>query len=225
VYLAATWMSLSFGYFVLRDKLFKLLRYSSTPVGPRTYIFCLLRQRYQNHTRFALPPARPLNMSVRAGSVRIACRTRCRVPVPVADLPVFLCPGLIAAPRAPHQRRQLHSTPGRAVLAISTTSQLPKRIESSSQGASITKLPLQCPGCGALSQTIDKDAPGYYNLKRRSVSAYLKGEPTSRESEEDSIIEKSLRAAAENDPSLSSQLNLFTSTHRPSKKSTSTFPQ
>lgn len=31
-----------------------------------------------------------------------------------------------------------------------------------------------CPGCGALAQTVEPGEPGYYSLKRKAVSSYVK---------------------------------------------------
>jgi hypothetical protein len=153
-------------------------------------------------------------MSVCAARVRFACRARYQVHVPVADLPAFLCPALITAPRGRHQRRQLYSTLGQTILTTPHPSKLPSTANLSSPKALINRLPQQCGGCGALSQTINPNEPGYYNPKRRSVNDYLKGRSSSKGSEENAIIEKSFKAAADIDPDLSSKLELFTGVHR-----------
>lgn len=56
------------------------------------------------------------------------------------------------------------------------------------------KLPVQCAGCGALSQTAVPDEPGYFNLDRKAVKAYLgllKEEH--RQSSDDGILRDALQ--------------------------------
>jgi hypothetical protein len=53
---------------------------------------------------------------------------------------------------------------------------------------------------------VDKDEAGYYNVKRKSVDEYLRGDPSPKKLEEDSIVESSLKAAADLDPGILAQL-------------------
>jgi genetic interactor of prohibitins 3, mitochondrial len=154
-------------------------------------------------------------MSLCARGVRIARRTRCHINVAVADLPMFLCPAWIGIIRRQHQRQQLYSTSAQTHLTASRPSQVPHAIKPPNQASLPNRLPPQCAGCGALSQTIDKYSAGYYNLKRRSVNEYLKGEATPRRSEEDAIVEKSLQAAADVAPGVLSELGISVRAHRP----------
>lgn len=41
-----------------------------------------------------------------------------------------------------------------------------------------------CPGCGALAQTIEQGEPGYYSLKRKTVSSFVKQDIADEGSEE-----------------------------------------
>ncbi|KAI1111238.1 hypothetical protein F5Y14DRAFT_426249 [Nemania sp. NC0429] len=52
--------------------------------------------------------------------------------------------------------------------------------------APATSLPRQCTGCGALSQTADPNQPGYFDLNRKAVKAYLgiEGPPRTSRSED-----------------------------------------
>jgi hypothetical protein len=58
----------------------------------------------------------------------------------------------------------------------------------------ITKLPLQCPGCGAFTQTSSSDDAGFYDIQRRRVQNYIqqdqrpKLKPTVKE--EDQVVEQ-----------------------------------
>jgi hypothetical protein len=157
-------------------------------------------------------------MSVCAQGVRIARRATCQIGVPVVDLPLFLCPSFIGITRAPRHRQLLYSTSAQTRLSSSSSLHLPHAAKLQNSAASIGRLPPQCAGCGALSQAIDEDSPGYYNLKRRSVNEYLKGGSVTRKSEEDAIIEKSLRAAAENAPGVLSQLGFQGDIIQPGKR-------
>lgn len=147
-------------------------------------------------------------MSVCSGGVRIARRVKGQFNVPVADLPLFLCPGWISisTSRARYHQRQPYTTSAPALLSTSSPSHLPQTSKLKDDHSLITRLPPQCSGCGALAQVVDKDEAGYYNLKRRSVEEYLGRGPVGRKSEEDTIVERSLQAAANIDPGILSQL-------------------
>lgn len=57
--------------------------------------------------------------------------------------------------------------------------------------------PVQCHGCGALSQTVAPNEPGYYDLNRRAVKLFLgleKEEPRGRSRPEDEIVQASLQS-------------------------------
>jgi hypothetical protein len=56
-------------------------------------------------------------------------------------------------------------------------------------------LPQQCPGCGALSQTVDQDQPGFYTRSRKTVRNYLQKKSFSKDSEEDDIVRAALQNA------------------------------
>lgn len=60
------------------------------------------------------------------------------------------------------------------------------------------KLPVQCPGCGALSQTAVPDEPGHFGLDRKAVRSYLgllKEEPRRRTDSD--IVQDALRGRAD----------------------------
>ena len=98
------------------------------------------------------------------------------------DLPHFLCPALLsssqslarftassrALPTPSHrlQTRCLSILPRAA--AVKDYSRFENRVP---------ELPERCAGCGSFSQTSDATAPGFYTSTRRSVEAYLQGEP------------------------------------------------
>ncbi|ROV95126.1 hypothetical protein VSDG_05802 [Cytospora chrysosperma] len=59
----------------------------------------------------------------------------------------------------------------------------------------VRKLPVQCAGCGALSQTAVPDQPGYFDLGRKAVRSYvglLKEEPRRRT--ESDVVQDALRS-------------------------------
>jgi genetic interactor of prohibitins 3, mitochondrial len=138
-------------------------------------------------------------MSRCAGGVRFVRRSRHSFKAPVAELPLFLCPGWIGISRAQLYHQQPRITSARSLPSTSTSSHLLQLAKFQTSKSFMVKLPPQCSGCGALSQVVDKDEAGYYNLKRRSVTEYLQGGPALRKSKEDAIVEKSLKAAADVD--------------------------
>ncbi|KJR83898.1 uncharacterized protein SPSK_00235 [Sporothrix schenckii 1099-18] len=129
--------------------------------------------------------------------------------------PVFLCPlvlrtSTIAAltqpprqsgnwPRALRGRRYIS---GLSAAAVDT---IPKTLgdissgatpEEGSSGTRVPKrLPSQCPGCGAFSQTTHADQPGFYDLGRQSTMVYLGLHPrnTPRVRKEDVVVQEALR--------------------------------
>jgi genetic interactor of prohibitins 3, mitochondrial len=139
--------------------------------------------------------------------VRLAGRVVRQCGVPVADLPVFLCPGLLRFPsvqpnrrpqesrRTPYQAQQIHITS----IASKSSGTLPAVL-----APLLERLPQQCAGCGALSQTVDKEAPGFYTPTRKSIRQYLEGTPSSMKSAEDEIV----KAALENAVSIETGINL-----------------
>jgi hypothetical protein len=141
-----------------------------------------------------------------SGSLRLAGRVLRRVEIPVADLPVFLCPGILRFPslptvrtqeRQPHRfqvSQQRHIT---SVTSIATTDS-PKIL-----APLLEKLPQQCPGCGALSQTADQVAPGFYTPTRRSIRKYLEEGSSSRRFAENEIVKAALENAASIEPGMS----------------------
>lgn len=73
-----------------------------------------------------------------------------------------------------------------------------EHLDAHVESAPARQLPVQCHGCGALSQTTIPDAAGYYDLNRKAVKTYLgllKEEPRRRA--EDDIVQASLRSLSE----------------------------
>ena len=163
-------------------------------------------------------------MSFRIGGARLVTRAIKQAETPLVDLPLFLCPALLGVRRSPtssfaFQRRKLQTTPEQSATLASEFPRTPDQIKIA--GGS---LPLQCAGCGALSQTVDKDEPGYYNLKRKTVKEYITGisdqAPETEIQNEDILIQKSLENAASTiDPKLLRQLAYS----MPTRKSASKF--
>lgn len=157
-------------------------------------------------------------MSVCAGGVRIARRAGRQVNLPLSDLPLFLCPGLIGISRARCRHWQPYTTSTQALRSTSSSAKLPESTEVARATPLITKLPLQCSGCGALSQVVDKDEAGYYNVKRKSVDEYLRGGAAPTMLEEDTIVERSLQAAADLDPGILAQLGIPRKEAKPGRR-------
>jgi len=118
--------------------------------------------------------------------------------LPIAELPAFLCPGIIRSlhfSRLPLPPAQKHVQSQRRFLHLSESHK--PDISHEAPPAKSAKLPLQCAGCGALSQTQFDQEPGFYSLSRKSVKEYLEG-PSSHskvDSAEDEVLNASLRNA------------------------------
>ncbi|CAG8954821.1 hypothetical protein HYFRA_00008506 [Hymenoscyphus fraxineus] len=118
------------------------------------------------------------------------------IPVAFADIPTFLCPGLLRVPHLPlstnysiqtqHSQRRFLQTSDHAAI-VEPEGQFRSRAHA--------LLPQQCPGCGALSQTAVADQAGYYNIQRRSVREYVGGAVAKGEEDREEAI---VRAALAN---------------------------
>lgn len=93
-----------------------------------------------------------------------------------SEVPLYLCPAFrslavesaaVRRPCRPNARpvqvRRLHAEP-----AAETSAEPPQVTKQP-----VRALPLQCHGCGALSQTIVPNEAGYYDLSRKAVKQYL----------------------------------------------------
>jgi hypothetical protein len=134
-----------------------------------------------------------------SGSVRFAGRLAKQVGIPVADLPVFLCPGILRFPFLPSSRKPKEPPPCRfqapqqrhiSSITPSHSGSLPTVL-----APLLERLPQQCAGCGALSQTVNKEAPGFYTPTRNSILQYLERNSSSRRSAEDDIVRSALENA------------------------------
>ena len=135
-------------------------------------------------------------MSACARTARLAQRLTRQSHIPTADLPAFLCPGIlrirhVQTSRYPPKQRQFHSQPPRFI--DSTVIEVPE--VQPDVVLEQQYLPPQCAGCGALSQTILQDEPGFYTLTRRSVKEYTAA-AAPQESKEDAIVKAALENAS-----------------------------
>ncbi|KAL7624369.1 hypothetical protein AAE478_005933 [Parahypoxylon ruwenzoriense] len=81
-----------------------------------------------------------------------------------------------------------------AEAEASTTEASPPPSIGTTQPHPIRKLPRQCRGCGALSQTSQPNQPGYFDLGRKAVQTYLGAAQTRAHSRsEDQIYEDALK--------------------------------
>lgn len=128
-----------------------------------------------------------------------------------SSLPLYLCPAAARAsatlsrgasrrPAATAQQRQvfpLNQTRKSHVEATETDGSL-EQVEVHAEPVPLRQLPVQCHGCGALSQTEVSNTAGYYDLNRKPVRAFLgllKDEPRRRA--EDEIVQASLLSLSE----------------------------
>lgn len=109
---------------------------------------------------------------MRKSAYLMACGVRTSNPLkaPRNLIPLFLCPLLASCSGGSHRlgkwrlRRRRHQLHVDAAAAAShgfpTPSQLPH-------------LPRSCPGCGALTQLVSPEQPGFYGTNRKSVKAFI----------------------------------------------------
>ncbi|KAI1655801.1 hypothetical protein F4813DRAFT_366409 [Daldinia decipiens] len=120
------------------------------------------------------------------------------------ELPLFLCPSL--NPASYHQRlgaaasssrvrpsrwRVQHRCLHMQADAFPEDSPLPE--SDSQKGIRVQRLPKQCRGCGALSQTTFPNQPGYYDLSRKAVRNWIRPEVANRSRREDKVYEDALK--------------------------------
>ncbi|KAI2620229.1 hypothetical protein GGS26DRAFT_571596 [Hypomontagnella submonticulosa] len=120
------------------------------------------------------------------------------------ELPLFLCPSINPAS---HHRRlgpvasspRLRASPWRSQYRClhteaDTPSETPPPVnDTPPEPFSLKRLPKQCRGCGALSQTTFPNQPGYFDLGRKAVRNYLRPETADRSRREDKIYEDALK--------------------------------
>ena len=94
------------------------------------------------------------------------------------QIPLFLCPrlgtssqGLTCRPSRNPPRRPPPWRP--SCRGLQTQAEGAAPAPSAPALVPIRKLPVQCSGCGALSQTVAPDQPGYFDLERKAVRQYL----------------------------------------------------
>ncbi|PSR93651.1 hypothetical protein BD289DRAFT_344776, partial [Coniella lustricola] len=148
-----------------------------------------------------------------------------------SQLPLFLCP---AGARASSilsqnstargagfhaQRRSLLPLAQRCRLhteAEQATEATEARRDDAPRPVPTRKLPVQCHGCGALSQTAVSNEPGFYDVNRKAVKTYLgllKEEPRGRRRQDD-IVQASLQSLG---PAKLRELGIDPDSIRPSK--------
>ncbi|POS76246.1 hypothetical protein DHEL01_v205373 [Diaporthe helianthi] len=172
---------------------------------------------------------------MKTGSKQISCSRLLRGFVNIdhggslsSALPLYLCP---AAARCQSWCRSGHATTatgarGHRLLPLGQTRRLhltsrPVKDDEPPRGTRVRTLPVQCAGCGALSQTAVPDQPGYYNLDRRAVKTYLGlVKEEQRQSSEDAVLQEALQNRGE----LLEQLGLAKASlpHRPQAESSET---
>ena len=133
-------------------------------------------------------------MTIRHAGLRAARNALRVVDTAVAEFPLFLCPRFASISQAQthvsrtsniairSQKRYFRHDPRAQYSSISTGAT-----------SSAARLPLQCPGCGAFTQTIKENEAGYYTLTRRTVRKYLEGEQDTKPSAEDEIVKAALQ--------------------------------
>ncbi|KAI1471919.1 uncharacterized protein F4812DRAFT_416018 [Daldinia caldariorum] len=120
------------------------------------------------------------------------------------ELPLFLCPSInpayysqrvgavasasrVRPSRWRVQHRCLHMQADAPAEGAPLSEDGPQKIRP------VQKLPSQCRGCGAFSQTTFPDQPGYFDLSRKAVQNYLNPQLVNRARREDQVYEEVLK--------------------------------
>ena len=97
-------------------------------------------------------------------------RTINPLEVPSRLIPLFLCPSFVSYTNIRHGFGRHLSRPRRHQLHVDATATLSDGFPTPSQ---LSHLPRSCPGCGALTQTVSPEQPGFYGTNRKSVKAFI----------------------------------------------------
>ena len=132
-------------------------------------------------------------------------RTSSLLKAPTDLIPLFLCPLLATCTRGYPGSAQRPPRPRRHQLHVDVAAAALHSFPNPSQ---VLHLPRSCPGCGALTQTVCTEQPGYYGTNRKSVKAFIdrSGQnPGNEYHGELKVFERVLRVA---DADLLSQMGL-----------------
>jgi len=142
-----------------------------------------------------------------AASIRSVRRAVAKADLPTADLPTFLCPGLLNVRPSPSTRGRSYATrqQPRQFQGLAASQRRCIATAASGEGATILpaaptaraleKLPRQCPGCGAYSQFVDKEEAGFYTITRKTIKEFLGTSSKRDTSAEDAIVQAALENA------------------------------
>jgi hypothetical protein len=140
-------------------------------------------------------PARWITKAMRLGDL-----------APSTIVPIFLCPSVHTTILHHSRPGQHRTTPSayraqqrREFHAVAEASNIAPA-EIAKPASPSRRLPVNCSGCGAFSQTNDPQQFGFYDLKSRRIKSWL--QPNSRdisstEADEDKIVQGTLAALSE----------------------------
>lgn len=86
------------------------------------------------------------------------------------SVPLFLCPSLAKCDAAIVTRRSRRQVSVRSSYRCNLHTDSAKPVTS--PPPQLLNLPRSCPGCGAYTQTIKLDEPGFYSIQRKSIKNY-----------------------------------------------------
>lgn len=125
------------------------------------------------------------------------------------SIPSFLCPFLVSStgPILRNRKRHLRLRPTQTRPLHAGTAARNHVLPTPTQ---LLELPRSCPGCGAFSQILSPDQPGFYSINRKSVKAFVARheQAPSSESLGKSELETFERIVSNADTSVLSQMGL-----------------
>lgn len=132
-------------------------------------------------------------------------RTIHLLKAPSHSIPLFLCPLLASCVSISHGPRRRCLRPRRHQLHVDTTI---TSLHSLPDPSHLLDLPRSCPGCGAFTQTVSPEQPGFYGTNRKSVKAFIdrKGQCPYQGHDGESVLFELVLGAA--DASLLAQMGL-----------------
>lgn len=119
--------------------------------------------------------------------------------------PLFVCPLLASCTNISHDLGRPRSRPRGHLLHIDATATSSDTFPTTSQ---LLNLPQSCPGCGAFTQTVSPEQPGFYSTNRKSVKTFIgrNGQCTGKGYDRESKVFE--RTLGDTDASLLGQMGL-----------------
>ncbi|KAF2093232.1 hypothetical protein NA57DRAFT_48753 [Rhizodiscina lignyota] len=124
--------------------------------------------------------------------------TRSLIAAQKPSCPIYLCPALLSPlPYRPSKEQSRCFTSFfRRCTELAAQNGMHQEPASVRRATTERPLPVSCPGCGALAQTVDTDQAGYYDTSRTAVKKYLRY-GKDQEAKENAVFKEAMQHADE----------------------------